>query len=114
MAGEVGDTMRTDERNFLDQPNILAVRAEPVATGSDGAEMLALLMSESGDSAALTEAARAADAGLDLLSPLDDRPSPCDAILRFDGDLPTLPPGWRVDRLIEVTPCETDPAQLRG
>lgn len=114
MAGEVGETMRTDERNFLDQPNILAVRAEPVATGSDSAGSLALLISEGGDAAALTEAARKADAGLDLLSPLDERASPCDAILRFYGSLPALPEGWRVDRQIEVIPCETDPAQLRG
>ncbi|MES2498648.1 MAG: EthD domain-containing protein [Pseudomonadota bacterium] len=114
MAGAVGETMRTDERNFLDQPRILAVLADPVATGSDTARTMALLRSDGGDPAALTAAAQAAGAGLDLLSPLDERPAPFDAILRYDGAMPALPPGWTAALTLTVDAHETDPTTLKG
>lgn len=114
MEGAVGETMRTDERNFLDQPRILAVQADPVATGSDTARMMALLRSDGGDPAALAQVARDAGAGLDLLTPLDTRPSPFDAILRYDGAEPALPPGWTTALTLEVEADETDPTTLKG
>lgn len=114
MAGAVGDTMRADERNFLDQPRILAARADPVATGSDTARTMALLRSDAGDQAALTQLALDAGAGLDLLTPLDERPVPFDAILRYEGSGPKLPPGWTTALTLEVDAHETDPTTLKG
>lgn len=114
MAGEVGDTMRADERNFLDQPRILAVRADPVATGSDAGKTLALLRADGGDPADLTRVAEETGAGLDLLAPLDDRGTPFDAILRYDGAMPELPAGWTVALTLAVETDETDPATLKG
>lgn len=114
MAGEVGDTMRADERNFLDQPAIVAVRAEErVAPASDG-NCLLLLTRDGGDPAPLADACRAVGAGLDLLSPLDTRPPPFDAIVSVAGRRPVLPPGWHAGPTLTVERCETDPATLRG
>ena len=114
MGGEVGDTMRTDERNFLDQPAIVAVRAdERVQPGSAGSRLL-MLTRDSGDADALADACRAVGAGLDLLSPLDTRTPPFDAMVSLAGRLPTLPPGWRAGPTLAVERCETDPATLRG
>lgn len=114
MEGEVGDMMRADERNFLDQPHILAVRAEPVATGSDAGRTMALLRSEGGDRDALARTARQTGAGLDLLSPFGTQPAPFDAILRCAGDVPPLPTGWTAAVTVMVDTHETDPATLRG
>lgn len=114
MAGEVGDTMRADERNFLDQPAIVAVRADArVAPASDGNSLL-LLTRESGDDAALADACAAVGAGLDLLSPLDTRPPPFDAIVSVADRLPALPPGWKAGPTLAIDRYETDPATLRG
>lgn len=114
MEGEVGDTMRADERNFLDQPRILAVRAEPAATGSDAGRTMALLRAEGGDPDALVRTARQTGAGLDLLTPFDARPAPFDAILRCEEEVPSLPVGWMAALTVTVEPHETDPATLRG
>lgn len=114
MAGNVGDTMRADERNFLDQPAIVAVRAEErVQPESEGGTLL-MLTRESGDIDALAEACRSAKAGLDLLSPLDTRTPPFDAIVSIGERPPALPPGWRAGPMLAVERCETDPAALRG
>lgn len=114
MAGNVGDTMRADERNFLDQPRIVAALADPVATGCDAGSVMVLLRNEGGDVEALVAAAREAGAGLDLLSPMDDRPLPCDAVWRGEEAPIDLPAGWRVGVVLLVTPCETDAATLMG
>lgn len=114
MAGEVGDTMRADERNFLDQPAIVAVRAdERVRPGREGSTLL-LLTRTGGDIDTLADACRTVKAGLDLLSPLDTRPPPFDAIVSVGESPPVLPPGWRAGPTLAVERCETDPATLRG
>ncbi len=113
MEGEVGDRMRADEPNFMDQPRILAVRAEPVATGSDAGRTMALLRSEGGDPDALVNTARQSGAGLDLLAPFGTEPAPFDAILRCDGAVPPLPAGWTTALTVTVEAHETDPATLR-
>jgi uncharacterized protein (TIGR02118 family) len=114
MAGEVGDLMRADERNFLDQPRIRVARAEPVATASDAGGTIALLVSQGGDPDALATAAQEVGAGLDLLTAMDEGGSPGDALLRFDGAAPRLPTGWACIAQLRVLPCETDPATLMG
>ncbi|WP_245648849.1 EthD domain-containing protein [Sphingomonas sanxanigenens] len=114
MAGEVGDTMRADERNFLDQPRIVAALADPVATGSDAGSVMVLLRNEGGDVDALVAAAREAGAGLDLLSPMDARPLPCDAVWRCDGAAGLLPTGWHVATALPVEARETEAQQLRA
>lgn len=112
MSGEIGEIMRADERVFIDQPRITPAVAEPVATGSDDAPQLFLLRRDGGDDAALARIARAADAGLDLLTPMGANPLPADAILRLAGDLPALPPGWTVIRRLDVEIVETPQAEL--
>lgn len=107
MAGEVGDTMRADERNFLDQPRIVAALAEPVATGCDAGSVMVLLRNEGGDVKALVAAAREAGAGLDLLSPMDGRELSCDAVWRCEGDAAHLPHGWRTATTIQIVGHET-------
>ena len=107
MAGEVGDTMRADERNFLDQPRIVAALADPVATGCDAGRVMVLLRNEGGDVQALVAAAREAGAGLDLLTPLDARELPCDAIWRCETIDADLPEGWRTSAMTSVKACES-------
>lgn len=114
MASEAGATMIADERNFLDQVANIAVRADPVLTGNDQATSLMMLHDEGGDREALIAACRAVDAGLDLLSPMDERQPPCAAVARVGADLPVLPDGWRTGPTLAVDLCETDPATLRG
>ena len=113
MTGEVGDTMRADERLFLDQVANRAVRADPVVIGNDLATTLLMIHDDGGDRDALAAACRDAGAGLDLLSPLDARPSPFAAIARVDARDPVLPSGWRAGPRLEVALCETDPATLQ-
>lgn len=112
MASGAGETMRIDELNFLDQPRASAAYAEPLATGGDAGTTLLPIHDEGGDRDALAAAARAAGAGLDLLKPMDERPLPCDAILRCTGEPPPLPPGWRAGQAFAVDACETDPRLL--
>ncbi|WP_016745598.1 EthD domain-containing protein [Rhizorhabdus wittichii] len=114
MAGEAGDTMRADEPNFMDQPRIFPVRADPVATGSDTGRTMALLRRDGGDPDTLARTARQAGAGLDLLAPFGAQPAPFDAILRCEGEPPPLPAGWTAALTVTVEAHETDPATLRG
>ncbi|MGF7147068.1 uncharacterized protein (TIGR02118 family) [Sphingomonas zeicaulis] len=108
MAGEVGDTMRADERNFLDQPRIVAALADPVATGCDAGSVMVLLRNEGGDVEALVAAAREAGAGLDLLSPMDERVLPCDAIWRCEKSVNEYCKGWRTARTTTVDTHDTN------
>jgi uncharacterized protein (TIGR02118 family) len=114
MTGDAGETMRADERSFLDQVANIAVRADPVLTANDQGTTLLMIHDESGDRDALIAACRAAGAGLDLLSPLDERAPPFAAIARVGDVAPALPPGWRAGPRLAVELCETDPATLRG
>lgn len=115
LAGEMGETMRADERTFLDQPaNRAAVAEEALRPAAEGAPIVLLLHRDGGERAALIEACRAVGAGLDLLSPFDERPLPCDAIVHLTGEAPALPDGWRIAHRLEVERCETDPATLQG
>jgi uncharacterized protein (TIGR02118 family) len=114
MGGAVGETMRTDERNFLDQPRILAVYAAEALLPEDEGDTLLLLTRDGGSDEALVAACRAVGAGLDLLAPLDDRGTPFDAMASLGAADPVLPPGWRAGPRLAVDRCETDPATLMG
>lgn len=108
MAGEVGDTMRADEREFLDQPSIVALQSEVALTDCDGGRTLVLLKNEGGDRDALVESIRAAGGSLEFLTPLDDRPAPFDALIRCgDGATPPIPQGWTIAHLVTVGLFET-------
>jgi uncharacterized protein (TIGR02118 family) len=114
MTGEVGETMRADERKFLDQVANIAVRADPVLVDNDQGTRLMMIHDDGGDRNALIEACRTVGAGLDLLSPFDHRRPPFGAIARIGDTAPSLPPGWRAGPTLSVTLAETDPAVLMG
>lgn len=114
MMGPAGETMKVDERNFMDQPRISAAVAEETLAGPDGAASLILLQRTGGDVAALAAICASVGAGLDLLVPFDTRPLPCDAvvIVPVDADLPSTPSGWRMIGRHDLIRAETDPSEL--
>jgi uncharacterized protein (TIGR02118 family) len=114
MTGETGETMRADERKFLDQVANIAVRADSVLVDNDTGTRLLMIHDDGGKRDALIEACRKVGAGLDLLSPLDERTPPFAAIARIGDTAPSLPPGWRAGPTLSVTLAETDPATLIG
>lgn len=114
MEGEAGDTMRADERNFLDQPAIVAVLSDVTLTDGDSGDTLLLLNHRCGNRDALIAACREATANLEFLSPLDERPPPFDAMVRFSDTAPQLPDGWTLGLTFQIERCETDRAELMG
>lgn len=121
MAGEAGDTMRRDERNFTDQPRIRAGLAEahhlfgpPRTDTEDGTGRLLLLLSgtdRAGLLAALRPPAGATRMAVDFLTPFDPAQSfPADAVLSLwpaTAAAPDLPPGWTVTGRFRATSAET-------
>ena len=114
MTGEVGDMMRADERNFLDQPAIVAVRSDVIMTDGDTGNTLLLLHDEGGGRNVLIAACRNASVNLEFLSPLDQRASLFDAMIRVSDTSPDLPEGWKLGLTLSVNLCETDAAELMG
>ncbi|WP_380877966.1 hypothetical protein ACFB49_14970 [Sphingomonas sp. DBB INV C78] len=127
MAGPAGEVLRVDERKFTDQSNIRAAVAEssllsgPQRDYQPGATPKTLWLLSGSDRPALLNAATAAAAGrtdrvmLDLLSPFDERPIPCDAILSVwgaDDFAFTPPPGWSLRHRLPVLAEETAPEIL--
>ncbi|HET8613204.1 MAG TPA: EthD domain-containing protein [Sphingomonas sp.] len=103
MAGEVGATMRADERNFLDQSAVRAAVAREALPGPAEAAALCFLRREDGEDGALEAAFAGTGAGLDLLTPFD-RPLPFDAIAALPPGVepPAPPPGWRAGPCLAV------------
>ncbi|OHT20286.1 EthD domain-containing protein [Edaphosphingomonas haloaromaticamans] len=111
LAGEAGERMRADERNFADSPNIRPALAEPAPTGRLvplGPRTVQLL---GGHDNARLIAAVAASAGaeavtLDFLTPFDAASrAPCDALLIREGTAaaaPSLPSGWTLLASLQV------------
>ena len=108
MEGEVGDTMKADELNFLEQPQIRAAVAEPVLTEADEGDTLLLLDRDGGDREALIDACRAVGASLDFLSAMDARGLPHDAMVRVADAEPDLPGGWSCAWKLPVERAESD------
>lgn len=121
MAGPVGDIMRADERAFTDQSNIRAALAEeiPLTTPKPDTKpgsVKTILLLQGDNRETLIDAAkdaashRASRMTLDLLSPFDDRPIPCNALLMACGNepLPFSPPsGWSISYRLATCPNET-------
>jgi uncharacterized protein (TIGR02118 family) len=115
MGGEIGETMRADERNFLDQPAIAAVIATELLPGPEQRHAMRMFWRESGATVSLLDPLRGLGVGLDLLAPMDARPIPCDAIMTLAVGV-TSPPidGWRAGPMFAIDCCETDPEMLLG
>ena len=132
MDSEVGETMRADERNFLDQPAIVSVRCDEVlvkgtARGVDPAPtpkgLWFLHSDDDADSQPLISALAAIDAPrvtVDLLSRMWGAAPPYAAIVSIwsDADGPPasvqLPAGWRAGPFVRADACETPPERLRA
>lgn len=111
MAGPAGATMQADEALFLDKPATRAAIATPVLIASAPATAVRLLVRDGGVDTLLIEALRSAGAGLDLLTPLDARGLPADALAWLSDTQPvTLPDGWRGEDVLRIERCETDQA----
>ncbi|WP_010126482.1 EthD domain-containing protein [Sphingomonas sp. KC8] len=126
IGAAVVETLRADERVFTDQSNIRAALAEEIpllATQPDAQPVSAdatILILHGTDRAALISAAsqtaraRSGQTTLDLLSPFDHRPIPCDALLILRGSEPfsfTPPSGWSISHRLPVLTEET-PADI--
>lgn len=129
MAGDSGAVMIADELNFLDRAATRAAFAEehllagPPRTYETGSAKTILLLRAGPDvdRTALPKMLRQRAEGcgdritMDLLSPLDSRPLPCDALVSFWGK-PAAPvdppPGWTIAAALDAVAEETPDTEL--